>query len=298
MKTDDTKGEYVTAEETTDALEMPGKGYNTDPIPPNDFVATVSGFTLAPDAIINEHGYVTALVWGVAWRFCQMSDGVCRASLEKIAARLGMSERTIIRHLDTLCGSGFLFDTTPTLKNKPHIYADTGKIKVRMNIHAMTESQRAMTESQRQGDRESVEESIKKEYKDKNSLIKKPTARAERTPEEQAILDDMKMAALLNTLSPKAIQDAIAKHFRLTPRWETKEGSQWMEWAMAEKITPEQIEAAAELWRVDKRFNWSIPTLKGIRDHWLELAQPTTLSPSNTPDARETELAKFMRGES
>jgi len=28
------------------------------------------------------------------------------------------------------------------------------------------------------------------------------------------------------------------------------------------------------------------------------LAQPTTLSPSNTPDARETDLAKFMRGES
>jgi hypothetical protein len=52
------------------------------------------------------------------------------------------------------------------------------------------------------------------------------------------------------------------------------------------------------LWRVDKRFNWSIPTLKGIHDHWLDLAQPTTLSPSNTPDARETELAKFMRGES
>lgn len=166
MQTDETSGTYIADPEVADALEMLGKGYNTDPIPPNEFVATVSGFTLAPDTIINEYGYVTALVWGVAWRFCQMSDGVCRAGLEKIAARLGMSERTIIRHLDTLCDGGFLFDTTPTLKNKPHIYADTGKIKVRMNIHAMTESQRAVTESQRHGDRESVEESIKKESKD------------------------------------------------------------------------------------------------------------------------------------
>jgi len=168
------QAEYIT--ETEEALQMLGKGYNNDPIPPNEFVAKISGFTLAPDVLINEYGYVTALVWGVTWRFCQMSDGVCRAKLEKIAARLGMSERTIIRHMDILCQDGYLFDTTPTLKNKPHIYADTGKIKVNMSIAArVTESQRAMTESQRQGDRESVEESIKKQ-------TKKEKIKAEKTP--------------------------------------------------------------------------------------------------------------------
>lgn len=153
----------------TEAMDMLGKGYNNDPIPPNEFISTLSGFTLAPDAIINEHGYVTALVWGVTWRFCQMSDGVCRASLGKIAERLGMSERTIIRHLETLCNGGYLMDTTPNLKNKPHIYADTKKIVVRMNLSAgVTESHPAMTESQRQGDRESVEETSKKEKKKQN----------------------------------------------------------------------------------------------------------------------------------
>ena len=167
------QSEYIT--ETEEALQMLGKGYNNDPIPPNEFVAKISGFTLAPDVLINEYGYVTALVWGVTWRFCQMSDGVCRAKLEKIAARLGMSERTIIRHMDTLCQDGYLFDTTPTLKNKPHIYADTGKIKVNMSIAArVTESQRAMTESQRQGDRESVEESIKKQTKKEKIKAEKP----------------------------------------------------------------------------------------------------------------------------
>lgn len=101
-----------------------------------------------------------------------MADGVCRASLEKLANSLGMSERTIIRHLETLCEGGYLFDTTPELKNKPHIYADTGKIKIRVNVEAtLTLSHRAMTESQRQGDRESVEESIKKENKNISDAI-------------------------------------------------------------------------------------------------------------------------------
>lgn len=151
MKTDEVQHEYIT--ETEEALELLGKGYNLDPVPPNEFVSTISGYTLAPDVLINEYGYVSALVWGVTWRFCQMADGVCRAGLEKIAARLGMSERTIIRHLDTLCEGGYLFDTTPNLKNKPHIYADTRKIQVHLNISVR------VTESQRQGDRESVEES-------------------------------------------------------------------------------------------------------------------------------------------
>lgn len=74
------------------------------------------------------------------------------------------------------------------------------------------------------------------------------------------------------TLSPKSIQDAIRDYFRLTPRWEGKYEREWMQWAMEEKVTPEQIRGASELWRSDKRFNWSIPTLKGIHEHWLELS--------------------------
>jgi len=169
------QAEYIT--ESEEALQMLGKGYNTDPIPPSEFISTLSGFTLAPDVLINEYGYVTALTWGVVWRFCQMSDGVCRASLGKIAKRLGMSERTIIRHIADLCIGGYLKDTTPDLRNKPHIYADTGKIRVRLNLSAMTESHSAMTESHRQGDRESLEESIKKESKKQKKVYKPSTAK-------------------------------------------------------------------------------------------------------------------------
>ena len=121
---------------------------------------------------------MTALVWGRIWRYCQMSDGVCRAKLETIAGELGMSDRTIMRHIDPLVADGYLLDTTPDLKNRPHIYADTGKLRIKISIEAtvteshstVTKSHGRVTESHRQGDRESVEESIKKESKNFNSL--------------------------------------------------------------------------------------------------------------------------------
>jgi hypothetical protein len=72
-------------------------------------------------------------------------------------------------------------------------------------------------------------------------------------------------------LKPKGIRDAFAKHFKLTPNWEAKYNRQFLEWSVSIDMTPEQIERAADLWRMDKRFNWSIPTLKGIQEHWMEL---------------------------
>lgn len=151
MKTDDTKGDYIS--EAEEVLQMLGKGYNNDPIPPVEFVSVMSGVTAVPDALIQEFGYVTALVWGMVRRYCQMADGVCRAAVGKIGARLGMSERTIIRHLEKLTKNGYLFDMTPDLRNKPHIYADTGKIAIKINFEA------AMTESHTRYDFKSHEES-------------------------------------------------------------------------------------------------------------------------------------------
>jgi DnaD/phage-associated family protein len=128
--------------------------------------STLSGFTPAPDVLIKEYSFVTALVWGRIWRYCQGRDGICRAKLETIAGELGMSMRTIIRHIEPLVEDGYLLDTTPDLRNKPHIYADTFKIRIRVSVEAtVTESHTAVTESHRHSDRESLEESIKKELK-------------------------------------------------------------------------------------------------------------------------------------
>lgn len=82
-------------------------------------------------------------------------------------------------------------------------------------------------------------------------------------------------------IHPKAVQQAIATHFKLTPNWETKFNRQFMEWAVEQGVQPSQVELAAGTWRKDKRFNWSAPSLKGIQEHWLELIA------SGTPSAPE-----------
>ncbi len=151
MKTDEEQPECVT--ESQEALEMLGKGYNNDPIPSTQFISTLTGVTPVPDYLIHEYGYVTALVWGMVRRYCQMADGVCRAATDKIGARLGMSAKTITRHLDKLCEGGYLFDMTPDLRNKPHIYTDTGKITLKMSFEA------TRTESPSDYDSKSHEES-------------------------------------------------------------------------------------------------------------------------------------------
>lgn len=145
---------------------------------PRELPSVLSGFTPAPDILIRRYGYVTALVWGRVWRYCQGKDGICHAKLETIAGELGMSVRTVIRHIEPMVTDGYLKDTTPELRNRPHIYADTFKIRIRISVEAtMTESHSAMTESHSHSDRKSHEESIKKEIKKE----RKATA-APRTP--------------------------------------------------------------------------------------------------------------------
>lgn len=93
-------------------------------------LSQVDGFTPLPDLLIAKYGHITATVWGAAWRFCQMSDGVCRASMEKIAERSGISRQSAQKHMTILANDGFFEDMTPNLKNKPHIYRDTGKVSM------------------------------------------------------------------------------------------------------------------------------------------------------------------------
>jgi len=74
------------------------------------------------------------------------------------------------------------------------------------------------------------------------------------------------------SLSPKAIQDAVAQFFLLTPNWQgNKFNREWTQWAVENGVTPAQIEYASKIWNSDKRFNWQQKSLKGIQEHWLEL---------------------------
>jgi hypothetical protein len=118
-------------------------------------LANVDGFTPIIDSLVEDVGIVAAAVFGRMWRYCQMENGVCHASLGTIADELHLSVRTVIRHSDNLVSKGYLKDMTPNLRNVPHTYADTGKAGLEINITGMTKShsgydkksQRAMTKS-------------------------------------------------------------------------------------------------------------------------------------------------------
>lgn len=97
-------------------------------------LADVDGFTPVIDQLAREYGLMRAAVFGRMWRYCQMQDGVCRASLETISTDLGIDRATVLRHAQELVNDGYLEDTTPEIRNRPHIYRDTGKAGIRVSI--------------------------------------------------------------------------------------------------------------------------------------------------------------------
>lgn len=110
-------------------------------------LADVSGFTPIIDTMAMEHGLIYAAVFGRMWRFCQMEDGVCKASLDKIAQGLHVDKATVMRYADRLVADGYLTDLTPDLHNAPHVYADTGKAAIRVGIGATVAGCNADSES-------------------------------------------------------------------------------------------------------------------------------------------------------
>lgn len=103
------------------------------------FLTEVNGFTPLVDVLVKEEGLMTAAVYGVVWRYCQMKDRVCTASPEKIAGHVGASSKTVRRHIKILVEKGYLVDLTPDVKHKPHTYADAGRAKITGLVTAKVE---------------------------------------------------------------------------------------------------------------------------------------------------------------
>lgn len=95
-------------------------------------LANVDGFTPAIDGIVEELGFLTAIVFGVIWRYCQMEDGVCNASQEKLANKIGIKRQTLARHAKSLVAAGYL---ESELKEGIGItYKDTGKANLLLKV--------------------------------------------------------------------------------------------------------------------------------------------------------------------
>jgi hypothetical protein len=119
-----------------DALEMMGISE------PRKIVTEVSGFIPVFEVVLHHYkDYMTALVFGRMWQYCNMSDGVCKASLERIGGDLEISSVTVMRHAEKLVADGYLIDTTPDRRNAPHEYLDGRKVEMKSRITAgMTKS--------------------------------------------------------------------------------------------------------------------------------------------------------------
>jgi hypothetical protein len=87
----------------------------------------IKGFIPVIDTMIPEVGLMTATVFGKVWRYCQMEDGVCTASQERLANEMGVSRVTLNQHINKLVETEYLEDMTPALVGLPHTYRDTGK---------------------------------------------------------------------------------------------------------------------------------------------------------------------------
>jgi len=133
------QGDYI-----TEAMELLGIAE------PRQIVQEVSGFVPVFDVLLEKYDdHITALVFGRRWQYCRMKDGVCSASLDRIAKDLKISSATVMRHTEKLVADGYLIDLTPNLRNVPHEYADAGLVVMRSQLTAQTVSQRNTSISQR-----------------------------------------------------------------------------------------------------------------------------------------------------
>lgn len=97
-----------------------------------------TGFSPAPDEIVKLYGPACAVVFGKIWRYCQMREGKCRASIETICTELGMSRNTVHGHIQTLLENEYIRDLTPENNGLPHEYIDNGRFKMRLTVERAT----------------------------------------------------------------------------------------------------------------------------------------------------------------
>ena len=143
----------------------------------------VKGFTPIMDNVLKDTNLMAAVVFGSIWRYCQMENGVCQATLDKIADRVGISKQSTVEYIKILEKSGYIFDDTPDLRNRPHTYKDTGKAGLHMGVSALNVAEcensalnvvdSALNVAECGVKPRLIEDSIKKELKKDNTKITK-----------------------------------------------------------------------------------------------------------------------------
>ena len=74
------------------------------------------------DFVVEELDTISALVYGVVWRHCQMEKGECFAMASTLAQKTGLGESTVRKHLRILRRRGYILCTKPSTQHSPPHY--------------------------------------------------------------------------------------------------------------------------------------------------------------------------------
>lgn len=255
-------------QDTKDALEM--MNYSSVPIQ-----GKIAGFTPLVDVIAEADGIVCAAVFGKVWRYCQMKDVVCKASTDTIAHGLGIDRSTVSRHLLTLCEKGYIKDLSPNVRNAPHVYVDTGKIRVHVSLtvaeNTPTVAQRTPTVAESRMSKDSKRDSKKGNAASAANDLFPPRitpipATPKRTVEQlkRSIAEHMERG--LN--GDSSLVSAIESEFHISPNWDTKTNRAILSRLRERGATPEQVEQVKRAWDATNGRNGYVPSVSQIAEFW------------------------------
>jgi hypothetical protein len=192
-------------------------------------LANVDGFTPVIDVLVDEIGLMSAVVFGRMWRYCQMEDGVCKAALEAIADGIGVDRATVMRHAKELVDAGYLKDLTPDLRNRPHVYVDTGKAGLAISISGVAESKSKNTTvaesntSVAQSNVGVAESKLNKDFKKELKTNEMPLEW--KLGHDEEITDDEVQEARIKDEAPKMFEKAFG--FGKLPWYSNKDWTQF-----------------------------------------------------------------------
>jgi DNA-binding MarR family transcriptional regulator len=277
------QAEYNVKAEVAEALETLGKGYESPTViveAPRKYVVRKGGKLVEHDepawvkfstdfktelASMNEYSLKVFIYIGLSVNF---ATGEARPGLRRIAKDTGMDKDTAAKSINDLVEKGFL--SVQKRDGTSNIYKPIRFVTIGKGVRPEG------TPTQEPSDENAEPSDV---CRIKHTQLELTRLKDAATPSSQKPKKDAVDFEIDFHLKPKAIRDAFAKYFKLTPNWEAKYNRQFLEWMVEMQVTPEQVEQAADLWRMDRRFNWQAPTLKGIQEHWLELTETSQPEP-------------------
>jgi DNA-binding Lrp family transcriptional regulator len=271
-------------------------------------LANVDGFTPVIDAVVLDVGLLTATIFGKVWRYCQMSDGACSASQDRIAQELGLSRATINSHIDKLVGEGYLKDTTPEIIGSPHVYADTGKANLSISFTGSIQPPVKQIDTKKVLKKEKERLGAQGAPDPSGIPEPKPTPPATWDPAWQMAAgvthiqvpaqDELVEAALANAVNLfyEHEQPYIIAFYRETGILPLRDDLAYWRKALtyqkAKGVTPEELTFAA---RQALKDDMSVSSPKSLEKYAVDIHARAARNPEGNPGRTETDLTQHLR---